>query len=537
MKQKNLLLKFLLIGFLCGIRVEKIETIEEPAPIWAEVVRRPRPQVQAIKLKGSVGKIIGGGEGRVWGAIVGLKKKLKDLPVDIIARIIEELIKGEEYTDAQKLNIVFELISSPEYEGTSAQQYLVNLIYSKFRLEEIKSAAKALGYTKIILLFMPKDPEVIEELLHLIREGNVEDVQDFIEGPALPDINALLPNLPLNVAAAVKKPEIIELLIKKGANPNLKERKKGTFPLLAAALVRSLWDVRTDKMIHFDAEQIIQTVQALLVGKADPNLRDGDGKAVLMKVVNESGDEAPQIVELLLKWKADPNIQDIFGYTALTSALQWYYNTKKEKQYALSEKYYAIIDLLLKHEKIDTNKVISEHLGGSSALTFAVENADAEMVKRLLDKGADPEIGSSRTFAENNLITAVKIARAKEDPDYLGIIEALLKADAKVDAQDYSGRTPLMFAAGFGNLKIIEILLNYGANVMITDENGKTALGYAGRLMKKGTEIAETTPGGEPLPDEEIEKVRNAVAKVIRHRIEPLMKKQEKEEKEKEEKG
>ncbi len=58
-------------------------------------------------------------------------------------------------------------------------------------------------------------------------------------------------------------------------------------------------------------------------------------------------------------------------------------------------------------------------------------------------------------------------------------IEALLKHGAKVDAQDNSGKTAMMYAADHGLGSSFQALFDAGANTTIKDKTGKTALDYA----------------------------------------------------------
>ncbi|KAI0895591.1 ankyrin repeat-containing domain protein [Annulohypoxylon nitens] len=58
-------------------------------------------------------------------------------------------------------------------------------------------------------------------------------------------------------------------------------------------------------------------------------------------------------------------------------------------------------------------------------------------------------------------------------------VEMLVKVGVNVDAQDKTGRTPLMYAAQCGQEKLVRALLSKGADVQIRDGNGWTAVSYA----------------------------------------------------------
>ena len=60
------------------------------------------------------------------------------------------------------------------------------------------------------------------------------------------------------------------------------------------------------------------------------------------------------------------------------------------------------------------------------------------------------------------------------------VIEALIKAQADINARTGSGTTPLMIAARFNsNPAVIEALIKAKANVNVRDMSGKTAFDYA----------------------------------------------------------
>ena len=84
----------------------------------------------------------------------------------------------------------------------------------------------------------------------------------------------------------------------------------------------------------------------------------------------------------------------------------------------------------------------------STPLKAAVDNGNAEIVKVLLNAGADPNKG-------NPLPTAARDGN-------LEIVKTLIAAKADVNASDYSD-TPLKAAARGGNGEVVKALLNAGA--------------------------------------------------------------------------
>jgi hypothetical protein len=139
----------------------------------------------------------------------------------------------------------------------------------------------------------------------------------------------------------------------------------------------------------------------------------------------------------------------------------------------------------------------------STALMQAVGNGNREMVRLLLDAGADVNAknGSDQTplmmTGENttaeivwSLISAGAKVNRKDEQGHtplimaaLGsnpaVIEALVEADAKVNAKDEEGRTALTYAAAMGHVENVRALLKAGADVSHKDNDNETALSRA----------------------------------------------------------
>ncbi len=92
---------------------------------------------------------------------------------------------------------------------------------------------------------------------------------------------------------------------------------------------------------------------------------------------------------------------------------------------------------------------------------------DAELIKALLVKGADPNI--SGWDGRSALMCAVTQHRMAD-------FEVLLQGGANPDAVDNHGRTALMLAAEFGDLAMVEALLQKGADPNLRDASRYSAL-------------------------------------------------------------
>ena len=129
--------------------------------------------------------------------------------------------------------------------------------------------------------------------------------------------------------------------------------------------------------------------------------------------------------------------------------------------------------------------------GGFTPLMYAVLYGDANSVRLLLERGADPNL--------RNLSKASALMYAVDDPDKTRL---LLDRGAEANARSDEGQTPLLIAAaGHANASaVVQLLLDHGADVKTTSPTGGTVLATAGfsgnkqlleLLLERG---AERTP-------------------------------------------
>ncbi|KAJ5700867.1 hypothetical protein N7493_011913 [Penicillium malachiteum] len=107
---------------------------------------------------------------------------------------------------------------------------------------------------------------------------------------------------------------------------------------------------------------------------------------------------------------------------------------------------------------------------GRSALSWAAKHGHPDVVKLLLEKGADFNAKDSK--GRTPLLFAAK-------KGYSDIVKLLLKKEAQVDLQDHSGRTPLMAAARKGQRDVVKLLLEAKADVHLVDNSRRTPLSHA----------------------------------------------------------
>ena len=98
----------------------------------------------------------------------------------------------------------------------------------------------------------------------------------------------------------------------------------------------------------------------------------------------------------------------------------------------------------------------------------AIKNGHLETLEFLLTAGAD--VNSKDYSGRTALHSATSKGRRVE------ILKLLLNAGADINIQEYNGITPLYLAASQGNLEVVKLLLDAGADVNIPGRSGQTPL-------------------------------------------------------------
>jgi ankyrin repeat protein len=103
----------------------------------------------------------------------------------------------------------------------------------------------------------------------------------------------------------------------------------------------------------------------------------------------------------------------------------------------------------------------------------AEESSSLDLLAWLIDSGFDPTLRDSE--GKTLLIKVCERNDAIPEP----LIDTLLKNGCDINAQDYTGASPLHYAALYGNTSLTILLLKRGAKVDATDRHGNTPLHFA----------------------------------------------------------
>jgi nucleoside phosphorylase/ankyrin repeat protein len=271
------------------------------------------------------------------------------------------------------------------------------------------------------------------EFLNRIKEGDSLAVQLLLDADMNPDVPVNHPARPALVeAAAHGYTEIVRALVKKGAPATM--RAKGE-SLLADA-------VRSDNLA---------LVEALLEGSAD--LADHAMGAVLEIAVRRGRSD---IVKALIGSGAFMTVPAERVGRVLARAAE--------------SGDLTILEMLLA-AGADPNARDGER----TALNGAVQRRSVDLVRALLERGANPNEGVARIF-DKHPGTNLMIAASKGD---LEILTDLLTKGADVTQTTTNGVTALMMAAFSGNEACVRALLAKGADPTAERKDGKTARAIA----------------------------------------------------------
>uniref|UniRef100_A0ABD2XKZ4 Uncharacterized protein n=1 Tax=Trichogramma kaykai TaxID=54128 RepID=A0ABD2XKZ4_9HYME len=260
------------------------------------------------------------------------------------------------------------------------------------------------------------------------------------------DLQDRLGNTPLHLALANEHKKMVELLLRRGANPHL-ANEEGSTPLWIVCssvdydddLVETFFEFCDDQRLKLDA-------------------RDKEGNTPL-RLALECGNK--KAIESLLRSGADPNSVDENGSTLL------YYICERGKDEGMVE----ILKIFL---ECRAARIDSRDKSGRTPLYSTVEPGYGSMTALLLRRGADPNVADHKGLTPLHTMCA----RYRDDSYLKSFLDVCdeVRRWLRIDARDKEGRTPLHLAVAEDNKRTARLLLRRGADPELRDAKGSTLL-------------------------------------------------------------
>jgi ankyrin repeat protein len=354
-----------------------------------------------------------------------------------------------------------------------------------------------------------------ESVLMLVSyTGNPDAVKLLLARGADPNTQQFRGQSALMWAAAEGHAEVVKLLLAGGADPALSSAAS-TKPERRppGGMTALLFAARQGKL---------EAARALLDGGADVNQAGADTTSpLLIAVVNGHY----ELASLLLERGANPNVADSNGRTPLYAAVdlrnvQWSQAPAPELPQAT---HLAMITQLLDAGADPALKITGKvgHRGsfdmrwadlkGGTAFSRAAWNGDVEIMRLLIERGADPKVVTEKGETALLLLAGagwpLGQGYLRSEEEITAALDLLVEElDMDVNAATTEGITPVIGAIFKGDNFVVQYLVDHGARLDVKDGKGRDVIAWA-----QGIAANEGQP---PRPQPETEKlVRELMAK------------------------
>jgi len=282
----------------------------------------------------------------------------------------------------------------------------------------------------------------------------------------------------------------MKLLIAKGANVNASSINRDyQRHVTAEGRPKNLDTGGLTPLLYAARENCLACVKVLLDKKADINLPDPDGVSpLLLAIMNANWD----IAKHLITSGADVNQWDIYGEAPLYTVIG--NRTKLDGGKGSIDPQNETDGMTILRMLVDrganpnmqlffrpaglTGKTVTR---GSTPLIRAATNADVEVVKLLLEHGADVNL----PMADRQTPTMAVLSGRANEKQALELIRIFHAAGEKVDVialvnhrEETRGGTALHYAVRKRFKDVIKELASYGIDMNAKDQDGLTALDY-----------------------------------------------------------
>ncbi len=351
-------------------------------------------------------------------------------------------------------------------------------------------------------------------LMLTAHTGNPEAVKVLLDRGADPNAQQFRGQTALMWAAAEGHTGVVELLLARGADPQLSSAASAkTDRRPPGGMTALLFASRQGKL---------GAARALVDGGADIDQAGADNTSpLLIAIVNGHYD----VASLLVERGANPNVADANGRTPLYAAIdlrnvQWSQAPAPELPQAT---HLQMIEKLLDAGADPSIKMTGmvghrgsfdmrwSDLKGGNAFSRAAWNGDIEVMRLLLDRGADPNAVTEKGETPLLLLAGAGwplgqgyIRSQQEIGAALDLLVEELGMD--VNAATTEGITPVIGAIFKGDNFVVQYLVDHGARLDVKDAKGRGVLEWAQGIA--------ANDGQPPRPQPETEKlVRELMAK------------------------
>lgn len=428
-------------------------------------------------------------------------------------------------------------VNAPEADGTSALHWAahqndleaVQLLLkaganakatSRYGVTPLSEAA-TYGSAEVVeaLLKAGADPNTLTTergdtvLMTASRAGNIGAVKALLEHGA--NVNTkenVRGQTGLMWAAAEDHPEVVKLLIAHGADPKIRSSDRDTTPpkLMAGTPAAPISKGGLTALVFAARQGSIESAKALIGAGADINQGDADGNNPLLIAILNNHDELAQI---LIDKGADVNAVNKDGRSPLYTAVDAHDVDWSDRPLVKETDKVTSLDVIksLIDHKADVNAQLTaasiikkaaqdspdRTLGvGATAFMRAARSGDVDVMKLLLDHGADPKL------ANKDGVTALTVAAGAgytdanrgTEPQALDAVKLCVSLGLDVNAVTDKGETPMHGAARRGANTIIQYLADKGGKISASNKQGLTPLDLA---LGKGGGAAGRQPPKE----------------------------------------
>ncbi|CAB0042895.1 unnamed protein product [Trichogramma brassicae] len=257
---------------------------------------------------------------------------------------------------------------------------------------------------------------------------------------------------PLHEAIFNGNINLVEILLRRGASPNLADNDKLT-PLHAICERKNSDDGLAKRFFEIN-DELNQLVEV--------DAKNEEGSTPLHLALSHG---CKKLNELLLKRHADPNLTNAEGRTPLHVICQ-----REDDDVDLVKMLFEMGDKFNKPIQVD-----ARDKSGCTALHLALNRGHQQIAEWLLRRGADLNLANAKGSTPLHLISAGKMDCADLLQTFFEISDEQTRP-VEVDARDNEGKTPLHHAISHRHKKLFELLLRRGFDPNVADNDGSTAL-------------------------------------------------------------